>query len=138
MRKLGLDIGHKSCGFAVTDELNITVQGIDNYFYPEYKYGELIQEILRYLKKYEIILIVVGMPTLPSGKKTETSFYIEEVVEVLKNLTNIKIVFADENMSTKRAMEILQKLGHKVPEARKKKDMVAAQLILEDYIKWGK
>lgn len=134
MRKLGLDVGSKSCGFAVSDELNITAQGKENFRFEEKDWEVLITRINHYLKEYEIDVIVVGYPTYPSGDKSETTYMIEEFLEILKVNTELRVITLDENGTTKKANEIMIKAGLTREKRKLFKDQIAAQLILEDYL----
>ena len=134
MRKLGLDIGSKSCGFALTDELGITAQGKENFRFGEWDWKVLIVKIKEYLKQYEIDVIVVGYPTYPSGDKSETTYMIEEVIEIIKENIDLPIALVDENGTTKRANEIMIQAGLTREKRKLFKDQIAAQLILEDYL----
>ena len=134
MRKLGLDIGAKSCGFALTDELGITAQGKENFRFNEWDWNALIVKIKEYLKQYEIDVIVVGYPTYPSGDKSETTYMIEEVIEIIKENIDLPIALVDENGTTKRANEIMIQAGLTREKRKLFKDQIAAQLILEDYL----
>ena len=134
MRKLGLDVGSKSCGFAVSDELNITAQGKENFRFEEKDWEVLITRINHYLKEYEIDVIVVGYPTYPSGDKSETTYMIEEFLEILKVNTKLRVITLDENGTTKKANEIMIKAGLTREKRKLFKDQIAAQLILEDYL----
>lgn len=135
MRYLGLDIGKKSCGIALSDPLNITAQGKENFSFPEKDWDKLIDRIKYYLKEYDIAKIIIGYPTYPSGDKSETTYMIEEVEQILINKLNIEIVRINENGTTKRAEELMIKAGLSRSKRKEYKDQIAAQLILEDYLK---
>ncbi len=134
MRKLGLDVGSKTCGFALSDELNITAQGKENFHFEEKEWNVLIEKVNQYLNEYEIDTIVVGYPTYPSGDKSETTYMIEEFLEILKSSTTIKVITIDENGTTKKANEVMIKAGLTREKRKEYKDQIAAQLILEDYL----
>ena len=135
MRKLGLDIGSKSCGIALSDPMNIIASGKENFFFEEKQWAFLIAYLKKeYLDKFEIDVIVVGYPTYPSGDKSLTTLFIEDFIELLKASVSQRIITIDENGTTKRAHAIMIK-GNLTRDKRKGlKDMIAAQLILEDYL----
>ena len=135
MRYLGLDIGKKSCGIALSDPLNITAQGKENFIFPEKDWNKLIEKIRYYLKEYEITKIIIGYPTYPSGDKSQTTYMIEEIEKILINKLNIPIIRINENGTTKRAEELMIKAGLSRIKRKKYKDQISAQLILEDFLK---
>ena len=134
MRKIALDIGLKSCGIALSDPLNIIAQGKENLRFEEADWDSLLSGVKRYFDEYEIDTIVIGYPTLPSGDKSKTTLMVEEVEEILKNSFNIPIVRIAEDMSTKRAHEVLIQSGMTRKRRKNYKDQLAAQFILTDYL----
>ncbi|MCK5866781.1 MAG: Holliday junction resolvase RuvX [Mycoplasmataceae bacterium] len=134
MRKIGLDIGEKSCGIALSDEMNIIASGIENYIFETHNWIMLLDKVAEYLEKYEIDVIVMGYPTLPSGDKSTTTLMIEDVEKLLKDRFKQPVIRIDENMSTKRAQETLKSAGLNNKKRKLLKDQLAAQFILTDYL----
>ena len=52
MRKLCLDLGTKTCGFAISDNLNIIATGLENYFFQEKKFSEVIKKVEKIIDKF--------------------------------------------------------------------------------------
>ena len=134
MRKIGLDIGEKSCGIALSDEMNIIASGMENYIFETHNWTLLLDKVAEYIDKYEIDVIVMGYPTLPWGDKSTTTLMIEEVETLLKERFNQQVIRIDENMSTKRAQETLKSAGLNNKKRKALKDQLAAQFILTDYL----
>ncbi|MCK5807059.1 MAG: Holliday junction resolvase RuvX [Mycoplasmataceae bacterium] len=134
MRKIGLDIGEKSCGIALSDEMNIIASGMENYIFETHKWSMLLDKVAQYIDKYEIDVIVIGYPTLPSGDKSTTTLMIEGVETLLKERFKQPVIRIDENMSTKRAQETLKSAGLNNKKRKALKDQLAAQFILTDYL----
>ena len=133
-RKIGLDIGSKSCGIALSDPLGITAQGKENFKFEEYEWDILIERLDYYFKEYEIDKIIIGYPTYPSGDKSNTTYMIEEVAELIKDKFKKDIIFIDENYTTKRSHEVMIQAGMSREKRKNFKDKLSAQLILEDYL----
>ena len=134
MRKIGLDIGEKSCGIALSDEMNIIASGMENYIFETHNWTMLLDKVAEYIDKYEIDVIVIGYPTLPSGDKSTTTLMIEDVETLLKERFKQPVIRIDENMSTKRAQETLKSAGLNNKKRKALKDQLAAQFILTDYL----
>ncbi|NQZ65950.1 MAG: Holliday junction resolvase RuvX [Mycoplasmatales bacterium] len=134
MRKIGLDIGSKSCGIALSDPLNITAQGKENLKFELWDWDFMLNHLDTYFDNYEIDTIVIGYPTYPSGDKSETTYMIEEVETLLKKRYQLPIIRINESMTTKRAHETLISSGMKRNKRKKYKDQLAAQFILSDYL----
>lgn len=134
MRKIGLDIGSKSCGIALSDPLNITAQGKENLRFDEKDWDAMFERLDDYFNEYEIDTIVIGYPTLPSGDKSQTTLMIEEVEELIKKRYSQKVVRIPEDKTTKRAHEVLIQTGMTREKRKTLKDQLAAQFILTDYL----
>ncbi len=133
-RKIGLDLGSKSLGIALSDSLNIIAQGKENFRFAEREWTAAIKKIKEYFEEYDIDTIVLGYVTYSSGDKSETTYMIEEFKSILEKEFNVPIIYIDEANTTKKAHEIM--ISANVSRAKRKqhKDKLAAQLILEDYL----
>lgn len=134
MRKIGLDIGSKSCGIALSDPLNITAQGKENMRFDLKDWDTMLNHLDTYFEKYEIDTIIIGYPTYPSGDKSETTYMIEKVEKLLKERYIQPVIRIPEDMTTKRAHETLMASGMKRKKRKNYKDQLAAQFILTDYL----
>ena len=138
MRKLCLDLGTKTCGFAISDNLNIIATGLENYFFQEKKFSEVIKKVKWYLNeseyKNEIDTIVLGYPLRMDLSKSERTLMVENFKLMLAKEINLPIIFQDERQTTINAENILQSVGYSKTKRKTKKDSLAAQLILEDYL----
>lgn len=133
MRKLGLDVGSKSCGIAVSDLLGITAQGKENYRFEECDWETLVNHLeVNYLK--DVDTIVVGLPLLPSGDKSKTTLMIEEFKEYLEKRVKLPIVFIEEFGTTQAAHDVMIEAGLSRKKRKEHKDKLAAVLILQDYL----
>lgn len=136
-RKLALDLGSKSCGFAISDALGITAQGLENYFYEENNWEQLLNRIEFHLLQYNynVDTFVLGYPLMKSGSKSKTTLMVEEFKKILeKQFPNISIIYIDERETTKQAENIMIEAGLSRKKRKKHKDKLAAQIILQDYL----
>ena len=139
MRKLALDLGIKTCGFAISDSNCIIAKGLENYYFTTKKFSEVINRIKWYLYnseyKNEIDEIILGYPLRMDLSKSERTLMVEHFQEMLAKEIDIKIIFQDERQSTINAEEILKLANYSKTKRKTKKDSLAAQLILEDYLR---
>ncbi len=133
-RKIGLDLGSKSLGIALSDPLNFTAQGKENFRFDERDWETALNRLSDYFEDYEIDTIVLGYVTYPSGDKSETTYMIEEFRELLEKRFDIPIIYIDEANTTNKAHEIMIQANVSRKKRKKSKDKLAAQLILEDYL----
>jgi len=129
---MSIDYGDVRIGLAVTDPLKIISSA-----YKTIK-NDGIAYVLAVLKdviiKEEIERIVLGHPVGLDGNKTKKTIQVEEFAEKLKEL-GIEVILLDESFTTKRAHDILHSMGKKTGDNKDKIDMIAAQVILEDYLR---
>lgn len=134
MRKLGIDYGDSRTGFAITDELNITVQGLETLKY-DGNDRIILKKIDEYLEKYQIDTIVVGMPYLLNGDKAERAQKTEKFIHKLKcKYNNIKIDYIDERLTTVAAHKTMNFLNVNKHKKKDIVDTISAIYILENYI----
>lgn len=133
MRKLGLDLGTKSLGIAITDELAIIPIAKENFRFEENDFETALKKINWYLNEYQIDTIVLGYPLRMTGTKSERTYMVEDFKKTLEQRFKIKVVLEDERLTSKKANALMRdSLG---PKRRKeRKDMVAAVLILQSYL----
>lgn len=139
MRKLGLDFGTKICGFAITDELSILANALENFERKNDDLQEIVNRIEYWQNFYEnkIDTIVIGLPTNVNGSDNPRTILVREFVDYLKNnwKNPIKIVMSDECFTTQIATQYLKDMNLKASKIKKIKDKISAVIILEDYLR---
>ncbi len=135
MRILGLDYGSKTVGVAVTDPLRLTAQGVEiiRRKHPV-KLRKTIARIKELIEEYDVEKIVLGLPLNLDGTAGERVDKTKAFAELLKAKTGLEIIFEDERLTTVEAQEILIDLGKSEEEWDEYIDMVAAVVILEQYM----
>ena len=135
MRMLGIDYGDARVGVAITDELNITVQGLET-IKRNNSDKIVLKRLDEILDKYDIDTIVVGLPLNLNGTKSERTEITEKFIHKLKCKYNkLKIDTMDERLTTVEAQKTMNFLN--LDRAKKKDivDTIAAVYILESYLK---
>ena len=134
MRILGIDYGEARVGIAITDELNITAQGLETI----QRNGSdkvILRRLDEIFEKYEVGTIVVGMPLNMNGTVSERAKITEEFVHKLKCKYNkMKIETVDERLTTVEAHRTMNFLDVKKNKKRKIVDTISAVYILETYL----
>ena len=138
MRILGIDYGEARIGIAVTDELNITAQGLETI---QRKGSDKI--VLRRLdeifEKYKVDTIVVGMPLNMNGTISERAEITQKFVHKLKCKYNkMKIDTIDERLTTVEAHKTMNFLDVNKHKKRNIVDTISAVYILETYLNKSK
>ena len=138
MRKIGLDVGDKTVGIAVSDPLGFTAQGIMTL--ERVGIRKDTTKILEMVKEYQCDTIVIGLPKKLDGTdsiQTEKVYEFKNMLENKMRSTGIKdvsIVWQAERLTTVMAERVL--LEADVSRAKRKKviDKQAAVIILQSYL----
>lgn len=134
MRILGIDYGDARVGFAITDLLNITVQGLETLKH-DGNDKMILKKIDEYLNLYEIDTIVIGMPYMLSGNKAERAKKTDEFIHKLKCKYNkLKIDYIDERLTTVAAHKTMNFLDINKNKKKNIVDTISAVYILETYL----
>ena len=137
MRIMGLDVGSKTVGVAISDPFGWTAQGIEIIPIDEAN-GKLALARVRQLAiQHDVTKIVIGLPKNMNnslGFRAQASMnYGEKLKEVLP--PNITITFTDERLTTVQAERMLVSEGNVSRKKRKKViDKLAAVLLLQNYL----
>lgn len=134
MRILGIDYGDARVGIAITDELNITVQGLETI----QRNGSdriVLRRLDEILEKYKVDTIVVGMPLNMNGTISERAKITQEFIHKLKCKYNkLKIDCIDERLTTVEAHKTMNFLDINKNKKRNIVDTISAVYILETYL----
>lgn len=134
MRILGIDYGDSRTGFAITDGLNITVQGLET-LNSNGNDKLILKKIDEYLEIYDIGTIVLGMPFGLDGNKTERTEKTEQFMHKLKCKYNkLNIDYMDERLTTVAAHRTMNFLDINKHKKKNIVDTISAVYILETYV----
>ena len=131
-RYMGLDVGDKTIGIAISDPFFITAQGYSTIFRENQKKD--INEILDIIKEQNITRIIVGLPKNMNNTIGPQGEKVLKFSEKLSNKSKIDIIFQDERLTTVSAERVL--IEGNVSRKKRKKliDKVAATYILQSYL----
>lgn len=130
---MGLDVGERTIGVAVSDPFGWTAQGIMTI-----RRSEAIENDLKQLKdlvtKYQVTQIVVGLPKNMNGTLGPSAERCQNMADVLRENTGLPVVLWDERLSTMAAERTL--LEGNVSRKKRKRviDKMAAVIILQGFL----
>ena len=134
-RIIGLDVGEKTLGVAVSDELGLTAQGLNVH-----KRTSLAAD-LAFLREliadYQATAIVVGLPKNMDGSLGPQAQKTLAFVERVRQICAIPIVMWDERLTTREAERVLLEANTSRRRRKQVRDRLAAQLILQSYLDWS-
>jgi putative Holliday junction resolvase len=131
-RILGLDIGDRRIGVAVTDEIGVTAQPVGTI--DRSKTSAYLKEIIEIAKQYDAACIVAGLPKRLDGSSSPQTDKVERFLTELKAQTDIPIQTWDERLTTATAEAALIEANVRRKPRRKVIDSLAAQIMLQHYL----
>ena len=135
MRTLGLDYGSKTVGVAVTDPLGLTAQGVEIIRrQKENHLRKTYQRIKELCEQYDVEKIVLGLPLNMDDTMGDRAEKTLEFKKELERRLSVPVFLVDERLTTVEAIEIMDDAGIKISEREKYVDMIAATIILQDYM----
>jgi len=133
LRIMGLDVGEKTIGIAVSDALGLTAQGLEVIR----RTGSIEQDLQRLkevVQEKEINKIVIGMPRNMNGSYGPQSEKVQKFAEIIKAELNLPLETWDERLTTVEAERLLVSADMSRAKRRKVIDKMAASLILQGYL----
>ena len=131
-RIMGLDIGDKTIGVAVSDLMGLTAQGVTTIKRVGKKKD--IEAIKQIIAEKQVNKIVSGLPKNMNGTVGPQGEKVQKFCELLKEETNLPIEFWDERLSTVAAERSLIEGNVRRGNRKKVIDMLAAVIILQGYL----
>ncbi len=132
MRILGLDIGSKRIGVAVSDELGLTAQGVETLICKDQERD--VGTIVNLAEKYGVEEIVVGIPYNMDGTEGPQVEKVRSIAQRIKQKVRVPVREWDERLSTVAAERVLLEADMSRRKRRKAIDKVAAVIILQGYL----
>ena len=139
MRILGLDVGEKTVGVAVSDPLGITAQGITTI--ERVGIRKDTGKVIDYIKEYDCDTVVIGLPLSLDGTDSIQTEQVREFRRMLENklkssgpLSKVVVVWQDERFTTKIAERAMIEADLSREKRKKIIDRQAAVIILQSYL----
>lgn len=135
-RTMGLDVGSKTVGVAVSDLMGWTAQGVETIRIDEESKDFGYERLLELIKEHSVNKVVIGLPKNMNnsiGPRAEASYAYGEGLQKL--LPEIEIAYQDERLTTSQAERMLITEGNVSRKKRKQViDKLAAVIILQNFL----
>lgn len=136
MRLLGLDIGSKTVGVAVSDELGITAQKLETIKIDETRYNFGMRLLKKLVRQYEVDGFVLGLPKNMDGTSGASVARSKAYGKRLEEKFGLPVHYSDERLTTIESRRVLVEDAG-IHDRKKRKqviDQMAAVLILQNYL----
>lgn len=131
-RVLGLDVGARRIGIALSDPLGLTAQGLTvlhrRGFSPD------LEAVVRVAMQHGAETIVVGLPLTMRGERGTQARRVEAFAEALRQRGGMPVELVDERLTTVQGERSLREMETSRRRRKRLIDQVAAQLILQQYL----
>lgn len=134
MKILGLDLGSKTLGIALSDALGLTAQGIETFVFTDNNYQLALERVQEIVRKEKVERIVLGYPKHMNGTIGVRGQISEEFARKIRELLQIEVILWDERMTTMEAEKILISANISRQKRKKVIDKMAAVVILQSYL----
>ncbi len=129
---MGLDLGDKTIGVALSDTFFITAQA---YITIKRKKASLdIEKLIEIINEKEVNLIIIGLPKNMNNTLGPQAMKVISFVDLLKKSTDIEIKYQDERMTTIQSDQVLMDMNVNLKDRKKYVDKIAASFILQTYL----
>ena len=138
MKKLGLDVGDKTIGVAVSDEMGIIADGVTTIERVGIKKDT--GKVLDYINEYNCDTVVIGLPLKLDGTDSPQTEKVREFKQKLENklkgggMNHVKVEFYDERLTTVMAERVLIEADMRRNKRKEIIDRQAAIIILQSYL----
>ena len=134
MRCLGLDLGSKTLGIAISDRTNLIASVYTTLRFNDEDYNSLIEPLREIILKEEIDTLVLGLPKNMNNTLCERAMITLEFKNMLEKEFGLRVVMEDERLTSVSANNILISADMSRNKRKKKVDGIAAEIILQGYL----
>lgn len=134
MRVLGLDLGTKTLGMAISDKLGVVASAYKTIFFNDGAYDELLDPIKEIIQCEKVDKIVLGFPKNMDNTIGPRALKTIKFKELIEMKLNIKVLLQDERLTTKQAQDTL--ILYDISRKKRKGivDKLAATIILQSFL----
>lgn len=134
MRYLGIDLGSKTIGLALSDETLTIATSYKTIFFNNEDYSSTIAQIKEVVEEFSIKKIIMGLPKNMNNTLGERALITLEYKKLLEENLNVEVIMMDERLTSVISNNVLIEADMSRKKRKKKVDSVAAQIILQDYL----
>ena len=134
MRCLGLDLGSKTLGIAISDRTNFIASVYKTIFFKDEDYSSLIEPLREIIKNEEIGTLVLGLPKNMNNSLGTRAMITLEFKDMLEKELGLPVMMVDERLTSVISNNILISANMSRNKRKKKVDGMAAEIILQGYL----
>ncbi len=132
MRILGIDLGEKRVGLAISDPLGFTAQGLETH--PMTGKKNLLKHLAEVCRERNVDEVVIGLPVNMDGSHGAKAQQVEKLVPEIQQTLGIPVKMWDERLTSRQAGRLMVQEGLSRQKQKMNSDRMAATLILQGYL----
>ncbi len=134
MKRLGFDLGNKTLGVAISDDMGVFARGLDTIRFADRDFAEALQKAVELIQTNDVAEVVLGHPKNMNGTVGEQGKIAEQFAADLKQRVTIPVVLWDERLTSKMAQSMMTAQNLRRKQKKADKDKMAAVIILQSYL----
>lgn len=134
MRALGLDLGSKTCGIALSDPSMILASGIETFRFEEGNYQIPLDYVKNFIDNNKVELVILGHPKNMDGSSGFQAKISEDFKMNLEKISNVKVILWDERLTSRMVHAVMTQSKVNSKKQRQVVDRLAATVILQSYL----
>ena len=134
MRYIGLDLGTKTIGVALSDVTHTISSPLKTIRFSEGEFNSTISEIIELVEQFNVEKIILGLPKNMNNTIGESGDRALSFKDTLENNLNIPVIMQDERLSTVEATNYMLEADVSRKKRKQKIDGLAANIILQTYL----
>ena len=134
MRIIGLDLGNRTVGVALSDYLGIIANPVGTFRFEEQDLDTALELVENVIKENQVEKIVLGLPKNMNGTIGPQAEYCLKFKEMLEEATKLEVIMIDERLTSRQADVIMLKADMSRQKRKKNVDKLAATIILQTYL----
>ena len=135
---LGLDLGTRTIGIAISDNLGIIASAVETHRFKENDFDSALKRVEEIVKEKKVDKIVLGYPKHMNGDVGDKALLCEDFRSKLIERLNLEVVLVDERWTTKLAQNRLLEFDLSRNKRKQIIDKMAAVVILQNYLDGNK
>ena len=134
MRYIGLDLGNRTCGVAISDPTGMIATAVDTVRFREKDLQKCLECVIMLIEQKNAQKVVLGYPINMNGTLGPQSEYVLEFKKMLEESTGLEVILYDERLTSVEVNKIMISADLSRSKRKTKVDTLAPTLILQSYL----
>lgn len=134
MKYIGLDLGSKTLGIAISDELGMIARAYETFRFAENQYEQAANHLIHICHREHVQKVVLGLPKHMNGDEGIRAQISYDFQKMLEDKSDVQVILEDERLTTVIVDKAMIRGNMRRENRKEKKDEMAAVVILQNYL----